>query len=296
MVLNARLQDTRQRVKKYDEYTGVLGDGTSGNPKAGKSRYWVRFPQGVDETGQVIYTPARAIRYAGEASLPARSGVEVLVRVDPYDEKETITRMVPDWPERVGFDAAVLNSGDPISRWFDVRNFIRLVSRPVGQNTTNVTVRENPFHVDDFMDISTFKATVGDEQLTLGDLFPASGSKRLACIFFDFLTNEPFVTASTAQDVDVDFDLTDYEECFAQIPHNEVISLASCQLIGSKSTLVWSDLIEDLRTWLPTPRVYGWPNPIPDGKSIIVRSTHQMTVFEMTVEGELTVEGEVVAL
>jgi hypothetical protein len=293
-MLNSQIQSSRQNVKKYEEYPGVLGDGL-GNPYARRSRYWVRFPLGTDSNGQTIYSPPRAVRYTGESTLIAREGVEVLVRIDPYDGVETITRIVPDYADRADFDSRILNGGEPISSWVDVKNFIRFLCRPVG-SSTQVTIRENPFHVDNFMDWNTFGGTVPSEQPDLDAYIPGTGEHRLLIVWWDFLVWDWLVTASTAQALATDLDSTDYDECFAQLPHHELKPLTALKLADDQATLTMTDVIEDLRTWLPTPHIYGFPNPLPEGKAIILRSTHQEIVFNLTVVGTLTVEGSLTVL
>lgn len=298
-MFNAQLTQARQNVLRYKEYEGVLGDG-SGNPYApGKSRYWVRFPSGVDPDGNSTYTAPRAIRYSGEGNFLAREGVEVLVHIDEHDEVETITRIAPDYPERAGFDGRILNASDTINKWVDVKNFIRLLCRPVGSGlstSSKVTIRENPFHVDMFGDFSSYYGTLPDDQLSLSAYIPSADEHCLIVVFFDFLLNEPFVTASTAQALTDELDTTDYSECFAQQPHNECLPLLSLELADAQTSVSNDDVIEDLRTWLPTPLVYGFPNPIPSDKALLIRETHQMITYNLTIEGTLTIEGSMTVL
>ena len=284
------MQSTRQKILRGLEYPGVLGNGSQ-NPYASLGRYWVRFPTGVDGDGLIKYTEARPIRYAGEGTLIAREGSEVLVRIDPYDGIETITRAVPDYPERSKFDSRLLNASDAITKWWDVKNFIRLISRPVGNNTAQVTIRENPFHVDDFLDWSTFAGTVPSLQTDLLSSIPIAGEQAMAIVFFDFLNNIPVVKISTAQSMATDFDSTDIDECFEQLDHNEFIPLVSIRLANAATSLSMIDVIEDLRTWIPTPRIYGFPNPIPEGKAIYLRSTHQEYTPVLSVDGLITIAG-----
>lgn len=294
-MFQAQIQRARQSVQQNREYPGVLGDG-SGNPYAGRSRYWVRFPAGVDADGITIYSAPRAVRYDGSSAFIAREGTEVLVWRDPYDGVESISRGMPDYADRAGFDARILNPSETISKWWDVRNFIRLLCRPVGNGSTQITIRENPFHVDDYGDNASFAGTLPADQPDLSAYIPAADTHCLCVIFFNFLENEPLVTVSTAQALDSALDNTDYLECVAQLPHHEFYPLVSLELADAQTALTMEDVIEDLRTWLPTPRVYGFPNPVVDGKSFIIRSTHQEIVYDLTVVGNLTVEGELTVL
>lgn len=297
-MLNARLLRGRQAVKRHDEYPGVLGNG-SGNPYAGRSRYWVRFPGGTDASGTTILSAPRAVRYAGEGIFNARSGSEVLVRKDPYDGVETITRMVPDYADRANFDTKTMNPSDPVTKWWDVRNFIRLLNRPVGSGlsaATKVTTRENPFHTDAFLDFSSFTGTLPSAQQDLAGFIPAADEHCLVVTFFDFLTNTPFARASSAQALSSALDSTDYAECFAQVPHNEVLPLTAYELANAQGSISGQDVIEDLRTWLPSPKVYGFPNPIPSDKAILIRSTHQQIVHDIVVQGSIVVQGDLIIL
>jgi len=289
-MVTSQIQSTRQKIKRGIEYPGVLGDG-SGNAYAGSSKYWVRFPLSTNADGFITYTEARPIRYAGEAAFTGREGTEVLVRLDPYDNVETIKRIVPDYAIREKFDSKILNSSDPLTSWTDVKNFIRLLSRPVGRDTTQITVRENPFHVNDFGDWSTFTGTLPTDQFDVAANIPVTGYHRLAIVFFDFLNNEPIIKYSTTQIMTTAIDSTDYDECFAQLAHNEILPLVSINLANNADALGMLNIVEDLRTWLPTPKIYGFPNPLPVGKSIWIRATHQIYEIDLVLDDLLTVAG-----
>jgi len=290
------LQAARQNVKRHLEYPGVLGSG-SGNPYAGRSKYWVRFPIGTDENGYTVYTPARPVRYAGESAIIAREGIEVLVHVDPYDGVETIPRIIPDYPGRADFDSRIMNTSDPITQWTDARKLIRLLARASGGETAQVTIQANPFHVDDFGERSTYSGTLPDDQLDLTGIIPAVGYHALAVVFFDLLNNEPLVKVSTTQALETALDSTDYDECFTQLPHHEFIPLKSFDIGNGQTAISMLDEVEDLRTWLPTPRIYGFPTPVPEGKSILIRSTHTVThAGNLEVLGNLIVEGNLFVL
>jgi len=295
----SQIQSARRGVKKNDEYPGVLGDGF-GNVHAGDGQYWVRFPAGANPDGQTMLSAPRAIRYDAESPIIGRDNADVLVQRDSYDGVEKISRMEPTYTNRVGIDSKILNFAEPSTKWVDVRNFIRLLSRPTGSGfatSGNVTIREDPFHVNDFNEFSSFTGTLPDDQLDIVTDFPTTaGNHRVVIIFFDRLANAPVAYGSTEQSLSIDIDTTDYDECFDQLLHNEFTPLVAIGLADAQTTTSAVDVIEDLRTWLPTPRIYGFPNPIPANKAIFLRATHQQLVSDMTVLGDLTIEGELTVI
>ena len=162
---------------------------------------------------------------------------------------------------------------------------------------TLITVRENPFFVDDVMDFYIYAGTTSAaSKPDLASYIPAADYQRLICIFFDTYQQEPFVAGSTAQALTTAIDSTDYTECFAQLVHNEYIPLLSLVLSNNQSAIVIDNVKEDLRQFVNAPRVYGFPNPIASGQAILIRDTHQQLVYDLTIEGSLTVEGDLTVL
>jgi hypothetical protein len=296
----AKIQRTRQRIYRQRSYQqGVLGNG-SGTVYASSGRYYVRFLAGTDENGNTTYTKALPMRYAGEGTIPAKEGVEVLVKRD-VDGVPSIFRVAPDYYDRAGIDSRAMNMGETFSRWIDVRNIIRWLTRPVGSDTTNtstvVTIRENPFYVDNYMDWHAYAGTVlAATKPDLAAYIPAADYHCLAIIFFDTLQGTYAVYASTTQDIATDLDSTDYDECFAQLPHQEYHPLMSIELADNQSSVDINDVKEDLRQIMNMPQLYGFPNPIESDKGVFIRSTHQVICYNLTVEGTLTIEGNVTVL
>lgn len=300
MNYDSALQRGRQDAHKHEEYPGVVGD-DNGNPYGPRSTYWVRFPLGTDTNGDITYSEARPVRYDGTSGVIAKGGIEVMVRRDPYDDVETITRVVPDYWSRSGIDSRIVNQAEPFSQFTDARNFIRLLCRPVGSTSgspsTKVTVREDPFFVDWFGDWSTYAGTIAAaDKIDLDSYIPAADEHRLIVIFFDRLINAPLVTASTAKALSTDIDSTDYDEAFAALPHNEYTALVALELADDQPGIDVNNVLEDLRTWLPAPPMMGFPNPIPADKAYLLRETHQMLMFNLVVEGTLTLEGSLTVL
>lgn len=300
MTLLAKIQRRRQRIVRQRAYSkGVLGNG-SGTVYARSGYYYVRFPANTDDNGNTTYTAAIAIRYGGEGLIPAKEGVEVLVKRD-IDGIPSIFRVDPDYYERAGIDSRAFNMGETFSRWIDVRNIIRWLTRPVGSSSTAdstlVTIRENPFYVDQYMDWHAYAGTVLEaSKVDLAAYIPAADYHCLAIVFFDVLQGTYAVYASTAQAIATALDSTDYDECFEQLPHQEYHPLLSIELADNQSAIDVNDVKEDLRQIMNMPQVYGFPNPIESDKGIFVRSTHQVICYNLTVAGQLTIEGNVTVL
>lgn len=289
-------QRERQAARKHDEYEGVLGDG-NGNVYASKSHYWVRFPGGTDANGNFTYSTPRPIRY-GIGNVIAREGIEVLVQEDPYDRVETITRMRLGYFTETGIDSRVMNPGDPINKWWDSPNFIRWLNRPTGSSSgsaaTLVTTRENPFYWNDFQDWAQDAATTPANQLDLAAFIPAADTHRLVITYKNIVADTIEAVGSTAKALSTDLDFTDYTECRGLLPHNECLPLTAYELSDAQTTVDGNALVEDLRSWIALPQVLGNANPLPAGRAWIVRATHEWITYDLAVEGDLTVAGDMV--
>ena len=296
----ARLERMRREVRrKGGTLECVLGNG-SGNVYADRSRYFVRYKAGVDESDRVIYSKPLPIRYNGAGAFPEAEGVEVLVQFD-YDDALSIFRVNPNWYDRVGLDSRPYNPNSRVNSWLQLKYVTRWATRMVGSDSgatsTLITRRENPFFVDDALDWYDDPGTIlAASKPDLASLIPAAGYQCIVCMFWDSLAEEVLSVASTAQTVATDFDDTDWDECFAQLYHNEYVPLLALTLADNQSSIDINDYRKDLRQFINPPRIYGFPNPIAAGKAIIIRSTHQEITYDLTVIGDLTVAGDMVVL
>ena len=293
-------QRSRQRVLRRRNYTeGVLGNG-SGSVYAGKSRYWVRLASQTDDNGNVTYGTALPIRYAAASSIMPIEGVEVLLQVD-YDNELSIIRVKPDYFERADIDSRASNQAEPHDQFVYLKNVVRELTRPVGSasstDSTLITIREDPFIVNDYLDWSIYAGTPrAADKPDLASYIPAADLQRLVCVFLDSFQNDYFITASTAQVLTVDIDSTDWDECFAQLKHNEYKPLLALKLSNAQTAITVNDIVEDLRQHVNTPQIIGFANPIVSGKAIYIRETHQEITANLVVEGCLTVEGTMIVL
>ena len=294
------LQRPRQRIlRRQRKLEGILGDG-NGNVYASKSRYYVRLAAQTDATGNVTYGEALPIRYAAASSVPPLEGVEVLIAVD-YDDELSIERVKPDWFERANIDSRTFNQAEPYDRFVRLMNIITKMTRPVGSassvDSTLLTIREDPFWVDDFLNWFIYAGTPrAADKPDLASYIPAADTHRLICVFFDTFQQDYFIAGSTAQALTTAIDSTDFDECFAQLEHNEYSPLLALKLANAQTAITINDMVEDLRQWLNAPKVYGNPNPLPADKGMILRSTHQLIVYNYAFEGEAIIEGDLVIL
>jgi hypothetical protein len=287
----------QQAHHAHDEYPGVLGD-ENGNVYASISRYWVRFPQGADANGIMTYGLARPIRYV-QGAVIAKAGIEVLVEKDRFDGIETITRMRPGYFDDAHIDSRIFNAGEPTTKWWDSRNFIRWLNRPSGSASspsTLVTTRENPFYWNDAQDWAQFAATTPGNQLDLSSYIPAAGYHRLVITYVDILLGTTAVVGSTAKTLATALDFNDYLECRGLLPHNECMPLTAYELADAQTAIDGNDVVEELRSWIALPAVMGIPNFIPDGTNWLLREDYQMLVAGFTVEGGITIEGSLITI
>lgn len=295
-------QPIRQRViRKTARLEAVLGNGNgSVYVSKKKSRFWVRVAMSTDSNGNMTYGQPLPMRYAPGWPIIEKEGVEVLLFYD-YDGELSIERMKTDYFDRADIDSRSFNSASPQDQWLYLRYVVRFLTRPVGasatEDSTLITIRENPFFVDDVLGFYNYAGTTSAaSKPDLASYIPAADYQRLICIFFDTYQQEPFVVGSTAQALTTAIDSTDYTECFAQLEHNEYIPLLSLVLSNNQSTITIDNVKEDLRQFVNAPRVYGFPNPITSGQAILIRGTHTEITANVVVEGRLTVEGVMIVL
>jgi len=294
-------QRPRQRIyRNRARIRAILGDGNS-NVYAGKSHYWVRQPAQTDANGVVTYGEALKIRYAGASALPEIDGLDVLLFYD-HDNVLSIERVDAGWFTRNDIDSRAINSASPYDRFVLLHNVVREMTRPVGsssgEDSTLITIRENPFKINDYLDWAIYGGTPrAADKPDLASYIPVADLQRLVIVWFDELTQEPKITASTPQALTTAIDSTDYDECFAQLPHNEYKPLLAVNLADAQTSIDANNVVEDLRQFVNTPRIYGFPNPIVSGQAIYIRDTQQQLVFgALTVIGTLTVEGRMKVL
>lgn len=296
--MSLRYQQARQRVYRRRHKTeAILGDG-NGNVYAGRSRYWVRMASQTDDDGNVTYGNPLPIRYVAASSIPPLQGVEVLIMVD-YDNQYSIERVKPDWFERANIDSRSFNQAEPYDRFVLLKNVVREMTRPVGSSSgadsTLITIRENPFKVNDFLDWAIYGGTPRQaDKPDLASYIPIADYHRLVIVFWDEFLQEPLIVGSTAQLLTSALDSTDYDECFAQLLHNEYKPLLALTLSDAQTAITINDVAEDLRQHVNTPKIYGEPNPLPSDKGMVLRSTHQLIVYNYAFEGEATIEGDMV--
>jgi hypothetical protein len=300
MLIEPHIRRVRQKVlREKSVKVGILGNdaGTTVYTNR-KSEFWVRFPAGTDSNGNTLYSTALPIRYAPSAPVIEKVGVKVLIKID-YDGHESIKEMAADWFTDNDIDSRVVNpaSSYRVSGWVLLRNIVRMVTRAVGSvanvASTLLTVRENPHFTDDTLDWWNYTGTVNEaDKVDLASYIPAVDTHCLVIVWFDTFQQEPYVTASTAQALTSGLDSTDYDECYAQLLHNEYIPLVAYRLADDQTGITDNDLINDLRQFMNAPRVYGFPNPIVSGQAILIRDTHQELTYDLTVQGEFTVQGE----
>jgi hypothetical protein len=293
----------RQRTKQYvywkirqETTTYVLGNG-NGVVQSPPSHYWGRRPQGTDEQGNTAYGAPIRLRYTGNGAPPEQPGIEVEVYRHPKDGVLTIKELTPDYCERVDVDSTAFNPNAKRSKWVYLKWVARGLSAAVGwagELSTKITRREIPFFADDAGIITheTQGTAAAASKPDLASYIPAAGYHCYAVHFWDTYLQTNAVYASTAQVITTDLDDTDIQECFDQLPHNEFTPLKLYTLADNQASIDVNDETLDLRQFLNAPRVYGFPNPIAAGQAILIRDTHQQITFDLTVQGEFTVQGE----
>jgi hypothetical protein len=268
----------KNRVK--DGRLAYLGDGTGR----------VEVP---DRRGYVYYrfelggSPGIA-RSAG-ANFPVYEGAEVYVAVG-YNGEPEIVGAVWQRMDEAGVDTRVFNQMHQQSKW------VNLWAITIGLCTATATSATSSFLVSVKKHLTYsnnafryFETGVEADKLDLEPHNPATDMHRYAVVWQDVYGAVGEVTASTAQSLFTPLDLTDINEAVAQRPP-DAIPYKAFVLVNNGGTLRQSVSEVDLRQFLNTPPVWGFPNPVVYRERI--HPGRQVIVSGLEVTGDLEVLGD----
>lgn len=165
-------------------------------------------------------SPSEALPWSGLGAFKAEAGEDVLVGYHNGTRcvigADTTTKI------EKGINPNVLNTGDTrLHAYMDTEGFPRLQCRAIGTNSKPSTV----ILVNEFLSFTDEHTPIDFRggQVDLAAYIPATGMHRLAHIFLQedgTLT----VTTSTAKNMVLDIDATDYEECILSKPARAIPS------------------------------------------------------------------------
>src|SRR3972149_3468365 len=245
-----------KRKLGFDFYRAIVGDAagltTQGLVPYGLIRVRRRRGSGY---GAVEYVRA----FAGKP-YPLISGVEVWVEYDPKEKSYGVTGATASWTQANQFDTTILNTGAPKynAGWVDMKLALPLLT--YAQNPPSVSVGVNGLvYLDDAYQLHQYE---GEAKDLLTAYVPAAGTQRAVLIYLNSETGAAGVIASTATALPDSAEpltlLTDVQECVNTLPPRSILA-AVWRLQNNQSTIVSTDILEDLRQWLrPLPPRMKW--------------------------------------
>lgn len=300
--LTAKQRDFRNRVIREKQITyGVLGNGSGliYAPNSNGNRLYFRAHEGVNEAGFSSYGAAQRLPTAAGFSSPIYDGAPVVVGYDRLTERTAILAEDTVGVENAGLSNGANNPNAPERQWIRKRNIQDWISLPVGTGNTpslKVNVGSYPYF-DNYGTLQFLPATGVSTHVDLSAHVPAAAQHCLVIVWGNTFDNSYSVTASTAQDIDVPLDSTDYDECVAQTDA-ETMPNTAYRLKNNEGAITASAIHNDLRQLWNVPHVYGFPTLI-SSRKIRIRGGHQGFIQgELTIDtdGELIIEssGEMV--
>jgi hypothetical protein len=285
----------RKRLREKQTFYALLGNGSGVVYVPNTTgKVWVRFQSSADSDGNVTYTPAKDVNSGSGGGYFVYDGSPVRVGFDDDGELE-VKRSDTKKARNAGLDTGLLNSGNPVRKWFYLRNIGNFKSLAPGSSTV-VSVR-SLLYDDNYGDLNLFAGTRRlADKIDLAAYIPSTGNHRVACLFLRTTDNTIQVYASTTQSIATDIDLTDYQECFDQ-RDAESIPIQGYILQNNQSSISMLDSAEDLRQIFNMPQALGFPDPVDketllrDGRTQFIAGT-LTTTDTLTALGMLTVCGD----
>ena len=295
MTFSTQLQRARRRwLRKTQTRFAILGNG-SGTVKAGLGKVWVRFPAGVDGNGVTQYGEPTQVN-SGLASYLTYEGAGVRVAFDDNDEM-TIKSADERDMRTAGYDPQILNSGNPQSQFVRLKNIINFMCRPVGNNTTTSTLFgiQNWLYQDAYGDLSVYAGTpLQADKIDIASYIPAADNHRIAVVFLRLVDESIQIFASVTQAQTTTLDITDYQECIAQSIIDEDVPIQAFVLADGATAIDMRDLGEDMRQFLNTRPPLGFENPVTRNR--LLRNGQQMIAYDLTIQSDFTLAGDLVLL
>lgn len=162
-----------------------------------------------------VDSPAEALPWSGLGAFNPRGGEDVLVGyyngIRCIMSVDTITKIEKN------INPNVLNTGDTrLHGYFDSESLPRLQCRAIGTAAKPSTI----ILVNEFLSFTDEHAAIDFRgiQVDLAAYIPTANLHRLAHLWFNPASGTVTVTTSTAKNIVLDIDVSDYEECLATKP------------------------------------------------------------------------------
>lgn len=287
----------RHVLRKEQTRFAVLGDGNGKvHDTETKGKVWVRFPGGTDSSGNTAFLPPVKVNSGVGANYIPYEGAGVRVGVGDNGELE-VKRA--DWRDMIaaGLNPSITNPSLPehkILRMADVQLFM---SRPVGQTvapSTYVNLR-SLFYVDGAGELQHYPgaAPASGTGINLNQYIPSLGEHRIAIVYISAIDNTAYVAASTSKSISSALTSADYQEAVDNAEPEPIWS-QGYKLSNAQGNVTSDDIGLDLRQWINTSYALGIENPVVHKHYL--RGSHQLLCFDLTVQADLTVVGELTVL
>lgn len=253
----------QKRVK--DGQLAFLGDsdGTGARVEVPDAPGYVyaRFQNVPDANGNATFSAPFLVR-SGNAAFQNYPGASVYVAVGYNGELEIVSANYQELT-RNGIDTRTLNPLHQQSKWVYLFQLTIGLCSAVANSVNGsflVTVKKYRHYVNNIF--QTFETGAQADKIDLAPYIPAVDMHCYAAVWVDTYTNTAHVTTSTAQSLFTTLDDTDIQECVADrppdgIPH-KLFYLSNNQ--GTVTQQAAKDV--DVRQFLNTPAVHGFPNPV----------------------------------
>ncbi len=257
---NERKANRRSVQQNTAEISAILGNEQNVWNVPGKNgnEVYVRL-LGNTESENATYQPSTTafvrgnyFEYAGSPVLLKYNKHGALVLIDP-DETQ-----VAQAGDQLSMSA--LNSGSKQSKFLNLDNVLRLISRPVSRGSTNsLLVSVSQFIYDHYGNYITFNGTpLQADKINLSAFMPASGEHVVVQLWLDTFNNTIQTTTSTAQALTVDIVNADYQEAWlGSNRYQDWLPLQAYILKDNAATITQKELGRDNRQFINTPDELG---------------------------------------
>lgn len=276
-----RLIRKRRRSLRPEARLAYVGNNQGQVAVPGKSGYvYVRYPAGADSAGNMVLSPAAAVRSSVGAAYLPRAGARVLVGKD-YEGQDAVLGADFTGLIEAGVNPLVTNPLMPEMRYISNDNYTPLMAQPV----------TNPLNTLPKVTVYSWFADVGDDavvyvpgtdaaasKVDLSSWMPSAGQQRYVVVWLDVIDRVLSVTGSVAQALADDLTIDDINECFAGRPP-DAVPIKAFKLVGGR--LLQQDAAHvDLRTLINVPQLAGYPNPVvvrsrlSEGRHMVVKGPY----------------------
>lgn len=272
----------------------VLGDANGRVEIPDRIGYvYCRFPDGKDSLGNALYSAPVMVR-ASNAAYPNYAGAGVYVAVGYSGELEIKSAHYAGL-DQAGIDTRTLNPLHQQAKWvYPWQLTMGLVKAVATAATTSTRVMVKSFrhYVNNTFQVADTPLLA--DKPDLASYIPAVDEHCYAAVWLDTYLNTFVITTSVTQSLFTALDATDIQELVTDRPP-DAIPLAAFYLSNAQTTIQQNVLDVDLRQFLVTPTVWGFPIEI-DYQERIQPNRHVTTSGMVTTISTLTNLGELTIL